>query len=59
MLDFYEKQAWKVSEVICIKCGYRWIASRPESTLLKVLDCPKCTVAGYTIETGEIIESSF
>ena len=45
----------KVSEVICIDCKYRWIAVRPISTLLKDLECPKCGLQGYVIETGEQI----
>ena len=44
----------KVSEVICVKCGYRWISVRPECTLLKDLECPNCG-QGYVIETGEEI----
>lgn len=47
-----EKQSHKVSEVICVKCGKRWIAVRPETTMLKELECPNCG-AGYVIETGE------
>ena len=42
----------KVSEVICVKCGLRWIPVRPEKTLLKELECPKCG-QGFVIETGE------
>jgi Zn finger protein HypA/HybF involved in hydrogenase expression len=42
----------KVSEVMCVKCRRRWIAARPEKTLLKDLECPKCR-KGFVIETGE------
>lgn len=42
----------KVSEVICVKCGKRWLSVRPEKTLLKELECPNCG-AGWVIETGE------
>ncbi len=42
----------KISEVICVKCGYRWIAARPKGTKLKELECEHCG-AGFTIETGE------
>ena len=45
----------KVSEVICVKCNYRWIAVRPEKTLLKEIECPNCKTTGYVIETGEEI----
>ncbi len=43
----------KASEVICISCGRRWIAVRPESVKLKDLEC-RCG-NGNVIETGEII----
>lgn len=45
----------KVSEVICVKCGYRWLSVRPVDILLKTLECVNCG-QGYVIETGEIIE---
>ena len=45
-------QPHKVSEVICVKCGKRWISVRPKGTLLKHIVCPICG-AGYVIETGE------
>ena len=44
----------KVSEVICIICGNRWIAIRPETTRLDELCCPNCG-PGYVIETGQPI----
>lgn len=43
----------KISEVICISCGRRWIAVRPESVKLKDLEC-RCG-NGNVIETGEIL----
>ena len=42
----------KVSEVICVKCGKRWISVRPKDTLLKHIVCYNCG-EGYVIETGE------
>lgn len=50
-----EKQSHKVSEVICVKCGKRWIGVRPETIRLKELECPNCG-AGYVIETGEELD---
>ena len=50
-----EDMPHKVSEVICVKCGKRWISVRPEVTLLKQLECENCG-CGYVIETGEIME---
>ena len=49
------KQSHAVSEVICVKCGKRWISVRPEKTLLKDLECENCG-QGYVIETGQILE---
>lgn len=50
-----ELKPHKASEVICVKCGRRWIAVRPADTLLKQLECPDCG-AGFVIETGEEVE---
>lgn len=47
----------KVSEVICIECRYRWLSVRPERTLLRDLECPRCHRQGYVIETGEILHT--
>ena len=55
IIDMESNLEHKVSEVICIQCGYRWIATRPSQTLLKQLECPNCKEIGYTIETGEEI----
>jgi len=50
------KKPHSVSEVICIRCGKRWVSVRPEITLLKEIECEKCG-AGYVIETGQILEN--
>lgn len=50
-----EKMPHVVSEVICVKCGMRWIAVRPEKTLLKDLECRNCG-QGFVIETGQVLE---
>jgi nitrite reductase/ring-hydroxylating ferredoxin subunit len=55
VIDISEGLPHKVSEVICIKCGERWLAVRPEGTLLKELECPNHHV-GFVIETGEDME---
>lgn len=47
-----EHKPHKVSEVICVKCGKRWVAVRPLGVLLKELECKVCG-QGYVIETGE------
>lgn len=53
-IDFEETLPHKVSEVICLRCLKRWFAVRPESTLLKKLECP-CGSIGLVIETGEVV----
>jgi len=50
------KQPHAVSEVICVRCGKRWISVRPEKTLLKDLECENCG-QGYVIETGQVLET--
>lgn len=45
-----------VSEVICVHCCHRWVAARPEGTLLRSLECPNCG-PGAVIETGECIDN--
>lgn len=59
IIDIDEYRPHVVSEVICVKCLKRWISARPESTLLKDLQCPKCKRAGYVIETGEDLEEDY
>jgi len=56
IVNFDEYIPHKVSEVICVKCGKRWISVRPTVTLLKELECPQCHEQGFVIETGEEIE---
>lgn len=56
IINIEENLLHKVSEVICINCKHRWIAVRPEKTLLKDLECPKCQTQGFVIETGEVID---
>lgn len=55
--DINDNQPHKVSEVICINCKYRWLAVRSTVTLLKDLECPKCSKRGFVIETGEIVDT--
>lgn len=55
-LDAYRPH--KVSELICVKCGKRFISCRPLGTKLKDMDCPnlKCQSRGFIIETGEVFD---
>lgn len=55
-IDINQNQPHTLSEVICVKCGFRWWAVRSSDTLLKRLECPSCTIPGYVIETGERIK---
>ena len=54
-IEINENVPHKVSEVICVKCGKRWIAVRPVGTRLSDLECVNCG-AGYVIETGEELD---
>lgn len=56
IVDITVNMPHKVSEVICVNCGYRWIAVRPEHTKLRQLECLNCTKRGYAIETGEEVQ---
>ena len=49
-------EKYTISEVVCITCGRRWIATRPESVKLKDMEC-KCG-RGNVIETGELIATT-
>ena len=52
-----ERMLHKVSEVVCLRCLTRWIAVRPDKTLLKDMECPNCGGLGVVIETGEEMEA--
>ena len=56
IINIDDARPHKVSEVICVKSGHRWIAVRPEGTKLRDLECPNCTKQGYAIETAEEIK---
>ena len=55
IVDIDSREPHAVSEVICVKCGERWVSVRPEKTFLKKIECENCG-AGYVIETGQILE---
>lgn len=54
-IDIDSNLPHRVSEVICVHCGFRWISVRPVTAPLKALECSYCKNQGYVIETGEII----
>ena len=45
-----------VQELICLYCMHRYIAVRPQGTLLRNLECPQCGTVGNVIATGEDLE---
>ena len=55
IIPIEEVMPHKVSEVICVRCGHRWISVRPSMTQLKDLECPNCG-PGFVIETGQELE---
>ena len=55
IIPIEEKLPHKVSEVICVKCGKRWIDVRPSCVKLKDMECAGCGLTGFVIETGEEI----
>lgn len=56
IIDINADKPHEVCELICVKCGYRYIGVYPQGTLLKDLECPNCG-KGYIIKTGQNIES--
>ena len=53
-----EDKPHKVSTVVCLSCGKRWVAVRPLGTKLTDLECPQCHTQGAATETGEELEDS-
>ena len=50
-----EKVDWTYKELLCIKCGYRWIGILPRMFRLIDVECPQCKKQGLTVDTGEDI----
>lgn len=46
-----------VAEAMCWKCGHRWIATFPENTLLKQLQCPHCEEQGFAFLTNQDLDA--
>ena len=44
-------------ELICLRCGYRYVGVWNEKSWLKDLECPYCHITGFLIGTGQILES--
>ena len=47
-----------VAEVMCWKCGHRWLATFPMNTLLKQLQCPHCEEQGHAFMTSQDLEAT-
>ena len=45
------------SELMCVRCGFRWIAVRRPGLPLKKIECPNREKKGFVIETGEDLEN--
>lgn len=58
VIDINSTEPHKSSEVICVKCHFRWYAVRHIDTFLKQLECKNCG-PGYVIETGEDMRVRF
>ena len=56
IIPINKNEPHEVSEVICVKCGKRWISVRQVETLLKDIDCPNCG-KGYVIKTGQDLDA--
>lgn len=54
-IDAYEPHL--TGELICLRCGYRYVGTWNEKVWLKQLYCPNCQIQGFTIGTGQIMES--
>ncbi len=54
MVDIETNLEHEVSELICLKCFYRWIGVYPTDTSLSQLEC-KCGKIGYVIKTGQTL----
>ena len=57
VIEMIEHLPHEVSEVICVKCGHRYISVRPISVILKRLECGQCGAVGFVIKTGQNLEA--
>lgn len=49
-------QPHEVAEIMCWRCGWRWIGVYPEKTKLKELVCPRCGNQGFAFKTGQTLQ---
>lgn len=55
LIELDDYRPHKVSELICVRCGKRFIGCRPVGLKLKDIDCEDCG-PGFIIETGEVFD---
>lgn len=48
----------ELSELICLKCYYRWVELYDVSLTLRKMRCTNCGDVGYIIKTGQTIPES-
>lgn len=48
-----ERMPHRTTEVICLRCMYRYQAVWPTATPMKNLECANCERVGFIIGTGE------
>lgn len=56
ILDINKNKPHEVSELICIKCCFRWYGAYSRDIQLKNMICPNCNTIGAIIKTGQSIE---
>lgn len=57
IIDIDAMEPHLTGELICVRCGYRYIGTWNAKVYMKDLYCPNCQEPGYTIGTGQIMES--
>lgn len=57
IIDINQNKPHCAAELICVRCGKRWVGVWPEKTLLKELECENCG-SGFVIKTGQDMEES-
>ena len=56
IIDTDRDEPHLTGQLICIKCGYRYIGTWNVKNAMKDLYCPVCNEKGYIIGTGQILE---
>lgn len=59
VIDIDANKPHLTGELMCMSCLYRYIGTWREDIWLKELYCPNCLQKGFTIGTGQILESYY